>query len=293
VSDSANSGLHEPATIRSALAECRAALAGAGVDSAALDARLLLAAALEVPVEQVVAWPERRIEPAAQDRLAALLARRAAREPMAHILGRREFWSLDFAVTCDVLIPRPDSETLVAAALAQIADRTAGVRLLDLGVGSGCLLLALLSELPHATGLGIDCSAAALAVAQRNATALGLAGRARFARGSWLEGVDGRFDIVISNPPYIACAELATLAPDVRYEPRAALDGGEDGLDAYRIIAAGVPAVLAPGGFAAIEIGAGQAEFVTAILRRAGLEPWLECPDLSGTTRCLLARYPR
>jgi release factor glutamine methyltransferase len=293
VSDAANIGLHAPVTIRSALAECRAALAKAGVESAALDARLLVAAALAVPVEQVVAWPERKIVPAAQARLAAMLARRAAREPMAHILGRREFWSLDFAVTSDVLIPRPDSETLVTAVLGQIADRTARLRLLDLGVGSGCLLLALLSELPHATGLGIDCSAAALAVAQRNATALGLASRAQFARGNWLEGVEGPFDVVISNPPYITRAELPTLAPDVRYEPRAALDGGGDGLDAYRIIAAGMPAVLAPGGFVVIEIGAGQAEFVTAILRQAGLEPWLECPDLSGTTRCLLARRPR
>jgi len=280
-------------TVQSALATCRAALTAAGVESAALDARLLVAAALGVPIEQVVAWPERAVEPDAQRRLSQLLARRIAREPMAHILGHREFWSLDFAVSPDVLVPRPDSETLVAAVLEQVVDRTARLRLLDLGVGSGCLLLALLSELPQATGLGIDCSAAALAVAARNAEALGLAGRARFARGNWLDGVDGSFDVVISNPPYIARADLAGLPPEVQYDPRAALDGGEDGLEAYRRIAARLPAVLAPAGFAVFEIGAGQAEFVTAILRRAGLEPWLARPDLSGATRCLLARHPR
>ncbi|MBV8538128.1 MAG: peptide chain release factor N(5)-glutamine methyltransferase, partial [Alphaproteobacteria bacterium] len=170
---------------------------------------------------------------------------------------------------------------------------SAPLRLLDLGVGSGCLLLALLSDLPQATGTGIDISPAALAVAQRNATALGLANRARFAPGNWLEGVDRRFDIVVSNPPYIGRADLARLPPEVRRDPRAALDGGEDGLDAYRTIARRLPAVLTPEGFAVIEIGAGQAEFVTAILREAGLEPWLGRPDLSGTTRCLLARHAR
>lgn len=293
MSDAGSVGLREAATVRSALAECRSALAKAGVESANLEARLLVGAALEVSAEQLIAWPERAIEPAAQERLATLLARRTAREPMAHILGHREFWSLEFTVTPDVLVPRPDSETLIAAALEQIADRAARLRLLDLGVGSGCLLLALLSELPQAGGLGIDCSPAALAVAERNAAALGLASRARFARGNWLEGVRGPFDVVVSNPPYIARAELAGLPPEVRHDPRAALDGGEDGLDAYRTIAAGLPAVLAPGGFAVIEIGAGQAELVTAILRQAGLEPWLQCADLSGTTRCLLARYAR
>jgi release factor glutamine methyltransferase len=275
------------------LGECRAALAAAGIEAPALEARLLLAAALEVSIEQVIAWPERAVDPRARHRLSALLARRTAREPMAHILGRREFWSLDFAVTRDVLVPRPDSETLVAAALEQIADRAQHLRLLDLGVGSGCLLLALLSELPQATGVGIDCSSAALAVAERNATALGLARRARFAPGNWLDGIDGPFDVVVSNPPYIARGELAGLPPEVQHDPRAALDGGEDGLDAYRTIAAGLPAALAPGGFAAIEIGAGQAEFVTAILREAGLEPWLKRSDLSGATRCLLARRAR
>ncbi len=282
-----------PLAIHVALSECRAALAAAGIESAAFEARLLVAAALEVPVEQVIAWPERAIDPAARGRLAALLARRSAREPMAHVLGRREFWSLEFAVTPDVLVPRPDSETLVAAALEQVADRTAPLRLLDLGVGSGCLLLALLSELPQATGLGIDISRAAIAVAQRNATALGLATRVRFEHGNWLAGVGGRFDVVVTNPPYIARGELAGLPPEVRHDPPAALDGGEDGLEAYRVIAAGLSAVLAPGGFGAIEIGAGQAEFVTAILREAGLEPWLRRSDLSGTTRCLLARHAR
>lgn len=285
-------GVHEPVTIGSALAACRMALTEAEVDSPALDARLLLAEALGASVEHVIAWPERPLDEAAQARLAALLGRRVAREPMAQILGRREFWSLDFAVTADVLTPRPDSETLIAAALDHI-DRTQPLRVLDLGVGSGCLLLTLLSELPRATGVGVDCSAAALAVARRNADALGLAARAAFVRGDWLSGVSGPFDLVISNPPYIARGELSSLPPEVRQEPRAALDGGEDGLDFYRALAAGLPAVLVPDGVAVIEMGAGQAENVTGILRAAGLEPRHQRADLSGVVRCVVARRPR
>lgn len=279
-------------TIGGALAECRAALTGVGVETPALDARLLLADALGATAEQVVAWPERRLDEAAEAKLGALLKRRLAREPMAQILGRREFWSLDFIVTADVLTPRPDSETLIAATLDHI-DRTRPVRLLDLGVGSGCLLLTLLSELPQATGVGVDCSAAALAVARRNADALGLAPRTSLLRGDWLGGIAGPFDVVISNPPYIPRGELAGLPPEVRHEPRAALDGGEDGLDFYRALAAGLPAVLAADGFAVIEIGAGQAENVTGILGGAGLEPWHRSPDLSGAIRCVLARRRR
>ena len=283
----------EPDTIGAALRESRAALTAAGVDSAALDARLLVAAALGVRVEQVIAWPERTLDGAATERLRTLLGRRVAREPMAHILGRREFWSLDFAVTPDVLVPRPDSETLIEAALEQIGDRSRALRVLDLGVGSGCLLLALLSELPQASGRGIDRSPAALAVARRNAEALGLAERVALVEGDWLDGVAGPFDIVISNPPYIARGDLATLPPEVHRDPRLALDGGEDGLDCYRALASGLPRVLAPDGFAVIEIGAGQAEIVTTVLREGGLEPWLRRADLSGVIRCVVARHPR
>ncbi len=287
-----DTGVRE-ATIGTVLQHCRAALTAAGIESSALDARLLVATALGVPIETVIAWPERPLDPGARLRLDALLARRVAREPMAHILGKREFWSLDFAVTPAVLVPRPDSETLVAAALEQIGDRSRALTVLDLGVGSGCLLLALLSELPHARGVGVDRSADALAVARRNAASLGLEARVRLVQGDWVDGLHARFDIVISNPPYIPRGELASLPREVRRDPALALDGGEDGLDAYRALASGLPRVLADDGFAVIEIGAGQAEIVTAILRGAGLEPWLRRPDLSGTTRCLLARRPR
>lgn len=293
MSEPADTCLVAPASVGAALARSRAALTAAGIESAALDARLLVAAALAAPIEQVIAWPERALDPAARARLEALLARRVAREPMSHILGRREFWSLEFTVTADVLTPRPDSETLVAAALEQIGAPARPAKILDLGVGSGCLLLALLSELPRATGIGVDCSAAALAVARRNAEALGLADRVELVHGDWLAAAAGRFDLVVSNPPYIPRAELAALPPEVRHEPRLALDGGEDGLDFYRALATGLPRVLAAGGFAVIEIGAGQAEFVTSILCRGGLEPWLRRSDLSGTIRCLLAREPR
>jgi release factor glutamine methyltransferase len=279
-------------TIGRALADARKALTEAGVDSAALDARLLVAAALGATIEHVVAWPERTLDEATEARLGALLERRVARVPMAQLLGRREFWNRDFAVTADVLTPRPDSETLIAAVLEQL-DRTRPARILDLGVGSGCLLLTLLCELPQAKGVGVDCSAAALAVAARNAETLGVAARTTLLRGDWMAGLERRFDVVISNPPYIRHGDLATLPPEVRHEPRAALDGGDDGLHGYRVLAAGLPGVLAPGGFAVLEIGAGQAENVTGILRRAGLEPWQQRPDLSGVIRCVLARKSR
>lgn len=285
--------LHEPATIGAGLRECRTALAAAGVDSPALDARLLVAAALAVPMETVIAWPERPLDAAARARLATLLRRRVGREPMAHILGRREFWSLDFVVTADVLVPRPDSETIVAAALEQVGDRARALDILDLGVGSGCLLLALLSELPRARGLGVDVSAAALAVARRNAETLHLADRVELVAGDWLAGISRRFDLVVANPPYIARGGLADLPPEVRHEPRLALDGGEDGLDFYRALATGLPRVLAASGMAVIEIGAGQAENVTSLLRQGGLEPWLRRADLSGITRCIVARQSR
>ncbi|HEX9463126.1 MAG TPA: HemK family protein methyltransferase, partial [Alphaproteobacteria bacterium] len=171
-------------TVGAALARCRTALAEAGIESAALDARLLVAEALSVPVERVIAWPERDVAADAATRLDTLLRRRLAREPMSQILGRREFWSLEFQVTRDVLTPRPDSETIVAAVLEQIADRSRALSVLDLGVGTGCLLLALLKELPFATGIGVDRSAAALAVAQRNARRLDLQGRVRWVHGN-------------------------------------------------------------------------------------------------------------
>jgi release factor glutamine methyltransferase len=278
-------------TVGEALAQARKTLIEIGVESAALDARLLVAAALGTRIEQVIAWPERAMPEEAAARMKVLLQRRLDREPMSQILGRREFWSLEFTVTSDVLTPRPDSETLIAAVLDRIADKARPLTLLDLGVGSGCLLLSLLSELPNASGVGVDRSAAALAVARGNAAALGLSARARFVRGDWLSGLDARFDIVVANPPYIPTADIAGLAPELRHEPHQALDGGRDGLDAYRAIAREVRRALVPRGLLAVEIGAGQGEAVTAILRAAGLELIASTPDLSGRERCLLASF--
>lgn len=277
-------------TVGAALARGRTALRDAGIESAALDARLLLAHATGVAATRLIADPDAAIDPAAAARYESLLRQRIAREPMAQILGHREFWSLDFAVTRDTLTPRPDSETIVAAALEGVSDRHQALRILDLGTGTGCLLLAVLHELPRATGVGVDRSAAALAVARRNSVQLGLDERAEFCEGDWGHALSGRFDIVISNPPYIPSADLTGLAPEVRHEPRLALDGGPDGLAAYRALAPDIAHLLAPSGLAVLEIGEGQAQAVEGILRDAGLQIVGRCADLAGIERCILAR---
>lgn len=277
-------------TIGAALIRGRAALQEAGVDSAALDARLLVAAALEASIETVIAWPERALPASAAERLAVLLRRRVAREPMAYILGRREFWSLDFAVTPATLTPRPDSETLVMAVLDTLQDRDASLGMVDFGTGTGCLLLALLSELSSAHGIGVDRDSATLEVARRNAVRLALESRARFVRGDWGRALSGSFDIVISNPPYIATDELAGLAPELRYEPRGALDGGVDGLAAYRALIPDAARLLKAGGLLALEIGAGQAPAVEELMAASGLAPAGGHKDLAGVVRCVLAR---
>jgi release factor glutamine methyltransferase len=238
-----------------------------------------------------MAFPERIVESQACARLQELVARRATREPMAQILGRREFWSLTFRVTPDTLDPRPDSETLVHAVLDQVPDRSASLRLVDFGTGTGCLLLSLLHELPHATGLGVDLSEAALAVAEENAKSLGLGARASFQLGNWDAGIAPAFDIVLSNPPYIPSGDIAALQPEVAsFEPRQALDGGADGLDAYRRLAPAAARLLPSGGLAAFEAGFGQAESVTAIGQAAGLRHVATARDLGAVQRCVLFR---
>ncbi|MEZ5830066.1 MAG: peptide chain release factor N(5)-glutamine methyltransferase [Dongiaceae bacterium] len=266
-----------------------AQLAGAGIDGALREARLLLLEAAGVPIATQIAFPERIIEPPALELFRALVARRATREPMAQILGRREFWSITFKVTADTLDPRPDSETLVQAVLDQVADRSAALKLVDFGTGTGCLLLALLHELPNATGLGVDVSAAALAVARQNADALGLGTRASFRQAEWDDGLSPSFDILISNPPYIPSGDIADLQPEVSaFEPRLALDGGADGLVAYRRLAPAAARLLAAEGLAAFEVGIGQSDSVAAIGRAAGLRHIATAHDLGAVPRCVL-----
>ena len=217
----------------------------------------------------------------------AAVERRRTHEPVAHILGTREFGSLPIRVTADVLVPRPDSETLIAEALAHFAQRPPET-ILDLGTGSGALLLAALSEWPGARGLGIDRSAAALAVARGNAEALGLAGRAEFREGDWAAGVDARFDLILCNPPYIV--DGTELMPDVaRFEPASALFGGADGLDPYRLLLPEMPRLLATGGVAIFEFGMGQAEALLVLAADAGLDARVAA-DLAGRPRALIVR---
>ena len=238
----------------------------------------------------------RRLEAAAPDAatLARWVARRARREPVSHILGRRAFWTLEFEVGADVLDPRPETETLVAAALeAMLPD----ARILDLGTGSGCVLISLLHERPSATGVGTDLSEPALAVATRNAQRAGVAARAAFRHADWFAGLAndmaGKFDLIVSNPPYIAEAEMDDLSPEVRlWEPRLALTPGGDGLDAYRAIAAGAARHLRPGGRILLEIGPTQAQAVGDLLRSAGFQDIHVRPDLDGRDRVVGGEKP-
>jgi release factor glutamine methyltransferase len=265
----------------------------AGLATPELDARVLVQAVTGASDIEMVREPATRMSAAEEERLAGYERRRLAREPVSRILGVREFWGLPFAVTPATLDPRPDSETLVETALAALRE-VAAPRLLDLGTGTGCLLLALLHERPDAVGTGIDISAEALAVAVSNAARLELSGRAAFRAGNWVQDLEGSFDLVISNPPYISSGEISTLEEEVRaHDPVLALDGGADGLDAYRALAAALPDVLTQGGSAVIELGAGQADDVTAIFEAAGLAVLRVVPDLSGVPRALVAARPR
>lgn len=254
-----------------AATEC---LAKAGVDEPAREARLLSRAARD---------------PSEFDNF---VARRATREPFAYIVGSREFWSLDFEVTPDVLIPRPDSETLVEVAL-KASSAAPPRRIVDLGTGSGCLLMALLSEWPQATGLAVDISPAALAVARRNAERLGLSSRIEFACCDFEAVPGGPFDLAVSNPPYIPTDEIAGLQPDVAsFEPKGALDGGTDGLEAYRSLARALPELLVPGGRVLLEIGWTQAEQVRNILQKQGFDSIRVIKDLAGHDRIVEAMRP-
>ena len=264
-------------------------------DTPDLDARVLVAHALQLDHAGLIRDSGRALSSDEVDVIAALAARRLKREPVARITGTKEFWSLPFSINAATLVPRPETETVVEAALKAIdgsGGRNRTLRVLDIGTGSGALLLALLTELPNATGIGTDLSIDALAVARGNALRLGLAQRAGFVACDTVSALRGPFHLVVTNPPYVESEAIAGLAPGVRdYEPRLALDGGPDGLDAYRAIANQVLRILAPQGHFVAEFGAGQSVPVEAILRERGLAPASISRDISGVLRALTAVY--
>jgi len=275
-----------------ALARLTDHLARFRIEDAAFDARALTLAAAGMSRAELVLRPDAPLDEAAGKRLAAYAARRAAREPATRILGERGFWTLDLAVAKDVLDPRPDTETVVAFALELLAARRAQpLRLLDLGSGSGAILCALLSELPQAFGVAVDLSAAACAATAENLRRCGASPRAAVLRGRWAAGISGRFDLVVSNPPYVESADIAGLAPEVRlHDPRLALDGGPDGFADYREIIRDLPRLLAEQGVAVLEAGAGQAETIADLMKKAGLRGLGARNDAGGHARAVAAR---
>jgi len=266
-------------------------LTAAGVDSPVLDSRLLLEAATGVERVVIVTDPYRVVSEEEVGAFDGLLARRIAREPMSHILGRKAFWTLDFKVTPDVLAPRPETEFVVEAVVAETSSAVP-LQVLDFGVGTGAILLSILSVRPLAMGLGIDVSPAALDVAAHNANALGFEDRVTLMEGAWGEGLQGHFDVIVSNPPYIPTGDLAGLDPEVaRFEPVLALDGGADGLEAYRALAPHIARLLAPEGIAVLEFGLGQADAVAEILGAAGLATKRLVQDLTARPRVWIVTH--
>jgi release factor glutamine methyltransferase len=264
----------------------KARLDAVGISGPVIDARLLVEAAAEATRADIITDPHRELTPAQAATLEDYLSRREHREPVSHILGRKGFWKIMLRVTPDVLTPRPDTETVVEYVLRDFPEHAAW-NVLDLGVGSGAILLSILAERPAAKGLGIDISEEALAVARDNAAGLGLAGRLALMRSDWTTLLgDATFDLVVSNPPYIASEVIETLEPEVRdHEPRLALEGGADGLDHYRLLAPEILRVLKPGGQFAVEIGYDQKQAVEALFREAGALGVHTVRDLSDKDR--------
>ncbi|MDB5395145.1 MAG: SAM-dependent methyltransferase [Rhodospirillales bacterium] len=276
------------ATRRSALKEAVVLMKAAGLDTPVLDARLIVQHALGISWDTLYLKEDQALTNDERTRLEGELARRAAYEPVSRIVGRRHFWTLDLAVSPDTLDPRGDTETLIEAVVTAIPDRGRALRVLDLGTGTGAILLALLAEYPTATGLGVDLSDGAIATARINADGHGLSGRASFARGNWAEGLSGVFDLIVSNPPYIVQSDLVGLSPEVReHDPMLALDGGGDGLDAYRALMPAIPALLTEDGMLVVEVGAGQADDVCRLAAYSGLEQIARRADLGGIERAL------
>jgi release factor glutamine methyltransferase len=280
-------------TLGSLLAEVAAALSRAGFGQSRRAARRFVAATLDLTPAELLGYLERGLDEQRVYGIRLKLGRMAEGEPLSRILGRREFWGLEFALSADTLDPRPETETIVEAVLRRFPDRGAPLRFFDLGTGTGCILLALLMEFPAAIGFGVDISAGAATTARRNAAALGLAERAHFLIGDWATAVSAKFDVIVSNPPYIASAALAGLPREVAlYDPCLALDGGADGLSAYRSLLVDLPQLLGPRAVVACEVGLGQAPAVVAMLQASGLAiEGSEC-DLAGVARCVVARAP-
>jgi release factor glutamine methyltransferase len=277
-------------TVEDALRGATIALGAAGIEEPHREARILLAHALGVDLGGLLRRRSGPIGRAEEECFERMVARRADRVPVALILGHREFWSIDFLVTPDTLIPRPESELIIEAALGLHADRKVG-RILDLGTGTGCLLLAALTEFSDAWGLGVDRSEAAAAVALRNAKRLGLSDRAAIMVGGWTEAITGRFDLLVCNPPYIEAADIARLMPEVAlHEPHLALDGGPDGLGPYRLLFPDLHRRLAPGGTALFEFGLGQSAALLDLARQAGLTVLAVREDLAGHPRVMILR---
>lgn len=277
-------------TRRQWLRETETLLLQAGIKEARTDARFLLKASLNLSDTDLMVRSETVLDNDQSDRLDQALSRRVNREPLSHILGTQPFWTLEMKVTPDVLTPRADTETVVEAVLNSISDRQSDLQILDIGTGSGAILLALISELAQAQGIGTDKSAPALEVACQNAVLHNLSDSVRFIETDWAEGIMGPFDIIVSNPPYIASDVIHTLDPEVKdHEPHLALDGGRDGLDAYRILLDAVPDMLKSGGLVAFEIGYDQGHTVLEMARDVGLTG-VECiKDLAGQDRCIRA----
>lgn len=286
-------GLKDGASVAEAVRLIAQAFKAAGIDEPEADARILLAYALRLDRARLAAQADRLLEAREIDAASALAARRLRREPVARILGQKEFWSLDLRISPAVLVPRPETETVVELALDKIGRgglRMEKMRILDIGTGSGALLLALLTEMPNATGLGTDISAAALAIARENAERHRLEARCEFVAANIADGVTGRFDLIVSNPPYVAADDIATLAPEVRdHDPRLALDGGGDGLACYRAIANSMSQLLASGGRLIVELGAGQEPAVRELFTKAGLKAGETRADLAGIPRAFSA----
>lgn len=266
-----------------------------GIDTPALDARVLLMSATGLSVEALIARGRDPFPRAAEKRLVDFVSRRLAGEPVSRIRGMREFYGREFLIDPNTLDPRADTETLIEAVLEVLArqgDRKKPVRILDLGTGSGCILVTLLSELPEARGVGVDISWRALRIARQNARCLGVGDRAGFLTANWFEGLQGQFDLIVSNPPYIAHREIDDLPREVgRYDPVRALDGGLDGLDAYRDIARSAACFLRPGGHLLVEIAPTQADDVAGLFQQGGLIVPTNAitVDLGGRPRCVYA----